>query len=133
MTPELLCLCEGATEKSGSLCILHTVANLGALSFPTPVQLVAAMMLRFDAAEEGEHWMRCRLIAPDGQICWMSEQYTVQILVRGDTMLIPKILVMAAEDLSPGNHEFELVVDGRVASSVRLNLYQIEIPVPPAK
>lgn len=133
MTPELLCLCEGATEKSGSLCILHTVANLGALAFPTSVQIVAAMMLRFDASEEGEHWMRCRLITPDGQVCWMSEQYTVQIVVRGDTMLIPKIILMSAAELSLGNHEFELCVDGKVVSSVRLNLYQIEIPAHPAK
>lgn len=130
MNVEMAVLCEGASIKSGQVCILHTFANWHSPSIPTTVRGVLVAQVRFMDHENGDHRMHWEMVNADGKLVWKSEWAVGSITLRGKmgSQGWPQTWVMEAE-CEPGQHELILKLDEEPIASLLLAVLHV-VPTP---
>jgi hypothetical protein len=116
MTVEIFCLCEAASIKDASICILHTYANTLTDSQPALVMGCLVAQVRFMHNEEGDHKLQCELVDADGIKRWESAVAVTSVSKVSGSQGWPQIFIMQAE-LFPGQHEIRLKLDNEIVAT----------------
>lgn len=130
VTPEIFCLCEAASVKHGQTCILHTFANWGVSSNPGSLMGVLVAQVRFMDDENGDHQVECVMRDADGLLVWRSGARGWHIQVNGGCAGAMSLFPLQAE-VSHGQHEIALVIDGREISTLLLAVIFNQLSIPP--
>lgn len=134
MQVEIFTVCDAATVSGGKLNILGSFDTIGAHTFPSNHPLCAVVSkLRFDAGEEGRHWLEMHFCDPDMRPVLKPIRQDFEIRTVG---LHSQTHIHVWQHLGfhlarPGDYYFELRIDGEMKS--RIPLYVVQAPqAPPA-
>jgi Family of unknown function (DUF6941) len=129
MQVEIFTVCDAATVSGGKLNILGSFDTIGAHSFPSNHPLCAVVSkLRFEAGEEGRHWLEMHFCDPDMRPVLKPIRQDFEIQTRG---IHSQTHIHVWQHLGfhlarPGDYYFELRVDGEVKSRIPLYVVQAQ-------
>ena len=123
MNVEIFSLCEYASYKDQSLCILHTFENWTIASPRSAFEAVCAIKLRFDYSDGQDHAFVVVLVDPDGRVvCDCPFQVHVEM---PDTRSIQHSVVLRINALvSAGHYSVNLRTGDRELTSTPLYVLQ---------
>jgi hypothetical protein len=132
MQVEIFTVCDAATVSGGKLNILGSFDTIGAHTFPSNHPLCAVVSkLRFDAGEEGRHWLEMHFCDPDMRPVLKPIRQDFEIRTPGfhSQTHIHVWQHLGFHLARPGDYYFELRIDGEMKS--RIPLYVVQAPQAP--
>ncbi len=133
MNVELFTLCDFArAEPTGKMYVIGTFDHISAPQQPIQYPLFAvAAKVRFERAEEGLKNLSVSFVDSDGTrvLPVLNVQIQVRFQPGEPTATMPFVVLIPQISLPRfGEYQIDLLIDGRIESSIPLYVRQIQIP-----